>query len=170
MKAMVTGHRPQGLNQAQRIYIKAVLPAIVEELVKDYRVGTLLSGMAQGVDLIWAGIARQSSLQLEAYIPFPDQTKGWDTEWVNYREGLMDYASFIHQASNHYATWAFHKRNDMMLDDCDVVVAVWDPRRRGGGTASVVGKARERGKPLVVVDLEKWSISDNFSTHPILGT
>ena len=167
---MVTGHRPQGLNQAQRIYIKAVLPAIVEELAKDYRVDTLLSGMAQGVDLIWAGIARQSSLQLEAYIPFPDQTKGWDTEWVNYREGLMDYASFIHQASNYYATWAFHKRNDMMLDDCDVVVAVWDPRRRGGGTASVVRKARERGKPLVVVDLEKWSISDNFSTHPILGT
>lgn len=167
---MVTGHRPQGLNQTQRAYIKAVLPAIVEELVKDYRVDTLLSGMAQGVDLIWAGIARQSSLRLEAYIPFPKQTKGWDAEWVSYREELMGYASFIHQASNSYATWAFHKRNDMMLDNCDVVVAVWDPRRRGGGTASVVRKARERGKPLVVVDLEKWSIIDNFSDYPILGT
>lgn len=167
---MVTGHRPQGLNQIQRAYIKAVLPAIVEELARDHNVGTLLSGMAQGVDLIWAGIARQFRLQLEAYIPFPEQTKGWDAEWVNYREGLMDYASFIHQASNRYATWAFHKRNDMMLDDCDVVVAVWDPRRSGGGTASVVRKARERGKPLVVVDLEKWSISDNFSDCPILGT
>ena len=129
---MVTGHRPQGLNQTQRTYIKAVLPAIVEELAKDYKVDTLLSGMAQGVDLIWAGIARQSSLRLEAYIPFPEQTKGWDAEWVNYHEGLIDYASFIHQASNSYATWAFHKRNDMMLDNCDVVVAVWDPRRRGG--------------------------------------
>ena len=167
---MVTGHRPQGLNQTQRAYIKAVLPAIVEELVKDYRVDTLLSGMAQGIDLIWAGIARQSSLRLEAYIPFPDQTKGWDAEWVSYREELMGSASFIHQASNSYATWAFHKRNDMMLDNCDVVVAVWDPRRRGGGTASVVRKARERGKPLVVVDLEKWSIIDNFSDYPILGT
>ncbi|NTV03947.1 hypothetical protein HGA89_03385, partial [bacterium] len=49
---------------------------------------------------------------------------------------------------------AYRAAGDRVVDDCDIVLAVWDGRPTGGsgGTAETVARARDRGKPLIIID------------------
>ena len=54
--------------------------------------------------------------------------------------------------ANEYSVGALHARNDAMLSNCDLVVAVWDPSKTTGGTASAVQKAQGKGLPILHLD------------------
>ena len=51
----------------------------------------------------------------------------------------------------HQYTKAFHARNTLIAQDCDVLIAVVAPDRKGG-TENTVEKARTLGKRVILVE------------------
>jgi hypothetical protein len=165
--AMVTGHRPQHLKLDSIDWITGRLHRIAIHLRDAYGTRTMRSGMAAGVDLIWARTAQLIRQPLSAYIPFPQQPDIWtDPHLVEEWQDLVAYArrsGDVHTTgdcppgpgSRVRAIRLLHKRNDQMIDDTaaesGVCVAVLRSSRNGGGTWSAVKKIGDR-MPVIHVD------------------
>lgn len=123
----------------------------------DTRVG--VSGMARGGDLAWAEAVLEAGLALWAFVPFPQQTDGWDPQERHRRRILLaqaakvDFVGDLAHVPAHQrravAVRLLHQRNDAMLDECAAVVALLPSNVRSGGTFSCVDKVRRRGLPYV---------------------
>ena len=91
-------------------------------------------------------------LKLICVIPFAEQARGWAMNWAfRYRELLM---------CSHYQRGCYHMRNRYMVDNCDLLIAIYNGENKGG-TAYTVNYARERGKEILIIDpntLEKTVI------------
>ena len=158
-KAALTGHRVFNLSETQRRNMDAGLPLVVRTLARWYGTTTLISGMALGADMIWAHLAVSHGLDLHAYVPFTGQEAKWThTDQAAYHE-LLSQAAMVRVFGQSYSNHLYHVRNEAMLADCDLMVAAWCPRKRKGGTASTVRKARESGKPLLVLDLDSGEVN-----------
>ena len=158
-KAALTGHRVFNLNETQRRNMDAGLPLIVRTLARWYGTTTLISGMALGADMIWAHLAVSHDLDLHAYVPFMGQEAKWThTDQAAYQE-LLSQAAMVRVFGHSYSNHLYHVRNEAMLVDCDLMVAAWCPSKKRGGTASTVRKARESGKPLLVLDLDSGEVN-----------
>ncbi len=83
----------------------------------------IVSGGAKGVDTIAKNFAVQNS--------------------ISYTEFLPDYASFGRAAPI--------KRNDLIIEYCDEILAFWDGKSRG--TEYVIKKAEKQGKKVHVIQL-----------------
>lgn len=58
-----------------------------------------------------------------------------------------------------YQVWLLHARNDAMIRDAELCVALWKQSKTNGGTFSAVQKIRKQGKPLILLDTELKTIS-----------
>lgn len=155
VRVAVTGHRPQHLSPAQQRFARAELDRLAAKLRDQHDTAVAISGMALGADTWWANSAVAAGLRLWAYVPFTAQPAKWTgAEQAEWRR-LLNLADRRLVLAEDYDVRLLHARNDFMLRDADLVVAVWDPRKTTGGTASAVKKARAAGKPLVVIDLEQ---------------
>jgi len=147
--ASCTGHRPQHLTQAQRHWVRAELDRVTAKLAGAHGTTRGNSGMAIGADMWWADALLRRGLDLWAHVPFPQQPDRWSTgdqaEWARVKAAAARVVVY----GDNYDVALLHERNDGLLDDCDVLVAVWRPSKRGGGTASAVGKAARRGLPII---------------------
>jgi uncharacterized phage-like protein YoqJ len=162
-KVMVTGHRPQGMTNEQAEFAKRALKSIGRQLKQDFGTVEAISGMALGVDIWWAMIALKLDLELAAYIPFPQQPDPW---WAADKERWTELRKAANRevlCADEFSIRALHIRNDAMIKDSDLAIAVWSPSNLRGGTASAVQKIRRRGMPMVLVDLDNLAISrENF--------
>jgi len=152
-RVALTGHRT--LSIAEYGFAEEELVRLAVKLRDEHGTTTAISGMAVGADALWADAALQAGLQLWAYIPFPQQEE--DRRWT--AEDRADWAHLRSRAErevvlgDHYDVRLLHARNDAMLRDADLLIAVCDPRRTVGGTASTLKKARKAAKPIVIVDI-----------------
>lgn len=160
---MVTGHRTQQFNETQRRFVIQELTRITEKLTNEYGMTDALTGMAIGVDLWFARVNLDIGNRVHGYIPFPQQPQNWTLpQQAEYREIMADLES-KRVVSPTYAVWAFHERNGLMVRDSDLTIAVWDSSIRRGGTYSTLVKARNAGKPILVIDSNKYAIiRENF--------
>lgn len=162
-KVMVTGHRPQGMTSEQAAFAKKALMAVGRQLKRDFGTVEAISGMAIGVDTWWAMVALKLELNLAAYIPFPQQPEPW---WAADKERWADLRQKATRevvCAEEFSVRALHIRNDAMIKDADLAVAVWSPSQLRGGTASAVQKIRRRGMPMILIDLDALTISrENF--------
>lgn len=162
-KVMVTGHRPQGMTAEQTEFAKRALKAVGRQLKQDFGTVEAISGMALGVDTWWAMIALKLDLELAAYIPFPQQPEPW---WAADQKRWAELRESAHRevvCAEEFSVRALHIRNDSMIKDADLAVAVWSPSQQRGGTASAVQKIRRRGMPMILIDLDALTISrENF--------
>lgn len=137
-----TGHRPDKLVGR----IDAVNQCVAEFLdrVKPDKV---ISGMARGVDTIAALKAREKKIPYVAAVPFMSQVTNHSDEdcatWVSLIQDAVDVKIVCEGG---YAVWKFQKRNEWMVDNCDLLVAVWDGSR--GGTANCIDYAKKVGRPI----------------------
>lgn len=162
-KVMVTGHRPQGMTEDQCAFAKRALKAVARQLKQECGMTEAISGMALGVDTWWAMVALKLELELAAYIPFPQQPDPWwaaDKErWAELRKSATREVV----CAEEFSVRALHIRNDAMIKDADLAIAVWAPSQLRGGTASAVQKIRRRGMPMILIDLDALTISrENF--------
>lgn len=162
-KVMVTGHRPQGLTEEQAAFAKRALMACGRQLKRDFGTVEAISGMALGVDTWWAMAALNLKLDLAAYIPFPQQPEPWSASdqfrWTKLREKANREVI----CGDEFSVRLLHIRNDAMIKDADLAIAVWSPSQLRGGTASAVQKIRKRGMPMILIDLDALFISrENF--------
>lgn len=148
---MLTGHRPNKLggystNNPVQKRIRKRLTKILSGLGhKEAKLG-VISGMAIGADQIWAEVAVELGIPFSAYMPFKGQESKWpELSQQKYRK-LLDkayHAKFVNDGE--YAVWKMQKRNEAMVDDADLCIAVWDGT--SGGTANCVEYIIKSGKP-----------------------
>lgn len=149
VRIAVTGHR--GLpEQTTALVDKAVRAALAE-----YPSGVIgLSCLADGADQIFARAVLDLGGVLEAVVPAREYRDGLPGEWHAAYDELLGRAARVHRLDFTESTSESHMAgSERMLDEADVLFAVWDgkPARGYGGTADVVAEARRRAVPVRVV-------------------
>jgi hypothetical protein len=115
----------------------------------------VVSPIAEGADRIVVHAAlKYPDTRLRVPLPFPKEDYEKDFETADSRD---EFESLLERADDVLILPATPTRNGgyekvghYVLDNCDVLIAIWDgePPRGQGGTAEIVAEARERGIPL----------------------
>ena len=154
----ITGHRPGSLNTDQQKYMKERLKFIADGLVDYYGAEKFLTGLALGADTIWAELALKYGIEYDVYIPFEGQEERWSKtdkkKYQDLRSGAVIEKVFGQQFSNRL----YHARNDALIRDSDLLVAVWRPSVQKGGTFSTVQKSLKRNHPTLLLDIDEFKV------------
>ena len=173
-----TGRRPKDLcgynYNSYRTFVKQ-LTGILDNL-NQQGYSRFVSGGAQGFDQLafWAVncLKREHTdrrIDNVVYVPFRGQENRWAktgdfsqadyqkmlrfaTETIYLSEGLTDYGQIVN---------ALHSRNHAMIDDCDLLVALYpsdDFMTSKGGTAEAMRYARSVSKPILQI---RYTINNN---------
>jgi uncharacterized phage-like protein YoqJ len=152
-RVMVSGHR--SLPHGSIPWVQEQLAAVVSQLNERYGMRRALTGMALGVDQMFARTALAQGVRVEAYIPGRDQSTRWSADQIAEYELLMARTTAITSATSEmpYASYIsrLHKRNEMMIRDCNLAILVLDDRQ-SGGTHVVKMKLAAAKKPTIHID------------------
>ena len=152
MIVAATGHRPKSLKTG---YDLAPLIAIARPWLANRRPEAVISGMALGWDQAVAIAAIDLGIPVHAYVPFVGQADAWPRHSIEaYTKLLQKCATRRIVSPGGYEPWKMQTRNEAMVDDCDMVLALWNGEK--GGTGNCVKYAGKVGKPVENV----WEIYD----------
>lgn len=151
-RAMVTGHRPQKLPAESLGWVELELERLAIKLRDQHRTEVGISGMALGADIWWAKAVKFAWLDLWAFIPFPTQAERWQPEQQALWQEMCGRAAHRIVIAEHYSVDAFMQRNTAMVEDSDLVIAVFDVSQGASGTADTVRKAYAKGLPIIHVN------------------
>lgn len=154
MKIAITGHRPNKLwndyelNSIGMKKIKTTLQAMISKLKPT----TMISGMALGIDTLWAELAIENQIPLIAAIPCFDHSNKWiQTSVDRYKRILESTLTTVHYVSlAKYTPSCMQVRNEWMVNKCDLLIAVWDGTR--GGTGNCVRYAEFVKNPCIIIN------------------
>lgn len=146
MHMAITGHRPESLND----------PTWVKAALRDGLMQTgatlVIQGMASGVDLWSAVVAWHLDIPYIAVKPWaghsPRQADEYIYEWVErHAKNVVE----VSPQQKYPGAWAYHARNEYMVDNADALLAVWNGKK-SGGTAACVNYAHKIGKPVFQIN------------------
>lgn len=137
MKIALTGHRPERLKGHE-----TEISNWINEQLKTQEYTEAYSGMAQGADQIFADSALNNNISLICCFPY--RRKFFHEKEIE----IMDKAKDIRFISEEYSKQSFWIRDKYMVDNCDVLLAIWDGIEKGG-TWITVQYARRVGKPII---------------------
>lgn len=149
-----TGHRPHKLGNEYDLkgpysdYIKEAF----QKILKNSQVERVISGMALGVDTLWAFTAMELGIPITAAIPFLGQESRWPPSSRKLHAEILKHKLTTVKivCEGGYAAWKMQKRNEWMVDNCDILVAVWDGTP--GGTGNCVAYAKKVDKRILRID------------------
>ena len=153
-KVAITGHRPEDLENI------AWITESLEKLLIGLKPEILYQGMAAGADLMSAEVAHKVGIPFIAARPWSTHTPRIEDkklyEWtmlnalkvVNVDE--IDYYSGPH---------LYHNRNEYMVDNADIVIAIWNGKATGG-TAACVRYAKKKAKTIIQINPSKKEIKE----------
>lgn len=162
MKIAITGHRPNKLGNDYDLTspliqnIKRKIITILDE--RDHEYLTLITGMALGIDTLFAQIAIESNLPFIAAIPCKNQEKKWPEKSQKiFRDIVLnDLCTFHLVTKEEYSPFCMQKRNEWMVNNCDLLIAVWDGS--SGGTANCVNYAVSKVKPIIYINPKDFKL------------
>lgn len=147
-----TGHRPEkigGYKLPNPTYLHVYKE--IESTLKKLNPDKVISGMALGVDQIAAYIAYKLKIPFIAAVPFEGQEKAWPFKSQHiYKILLKNAIETVIVCDGGYAGYKLQKRNEWMVDHCDILIAVWDGT--SGGTANCVNYAQSVNKEIIFID------------------
>ena len=146
----VTGHR--SVPAGDMAWYRSELRRVLEKLEPS----VFYSGMALGVDQEAAQVALDIGVPLVAVVPYPSQASKWPAaEQARYRE-LLGRAKETVMVSgrdpvgrSEYVAMLL-RRDDVLVELSEVVVACWSGRA-SGGTWHTMKTAGRLGRPLVLI-------------------
>ena len=138
--AFFTGHRD--FNES--IPINSLIAMACLQGVNHFYVG-----MALGTDLLAAKLLGDLQLNWTAVIPFEGHTKRWKTSQRNAYEQIIKTAQSQVVIASKFSYGAYHQRNDYMMKQAQLCLAVYDGRETGG-TATVIKRAIKRSFSVIV--------------------
>ncbi len=121
----------------------------IDSLVASGEQLVFWSGMAVGFDLaaaevVLSHIDRGADATLCCAVPYIAQHERFSPSDRALYDYVMSRADRIETLSDHYRPDIFMRRNDLLVDRCDLLVAYYDGEGRGG-TAYTVKRALRRG-------------------------
>lgn len=146
-----TGHRPQFCpckfdeNHKWLIDLKR---DIKEYLITENPLHVIAGG-AIGLDTWLAEVTLEVGIPLHLYIPFKGQGKNWPKESQNKYNSILERATVVKYISENYSNYAFLQRDEAMVNDCDVVLALLNPEANSGGTYYTVNYAKNNSKQVI---------------------
>ena len=156
-----TGHRPQNLRllpgSAAETKLKNRISGEILRLITERGVRRFISGMALGVDTFAAQIVLKlrdiyPEITLECAVPCRGQDKRWRREDRAVYADILSRADRVTVLQETYTPFCMQLRDAYMVENADIVLAVWNGS--GGGTAYTVNCAKKRGKTVVVIPPE----------------
>jgi hypothetical protein len=166
----ISGHRPCKLKEVDIGGLSGKFGAVLEALLSEMRAVTdssadcfggaarlrVLSAAAEGADRICARIGLKMGTDLQLILPFERAEYAHDFSEDGSRadyDDLMDCASAVVELDGRRSeeSDAYLAAGKLIVELCDVLVAVWDgePAAGTGGTADVVAVALASGRPVI---------------------
>lgn len=147
-----TGHRPDKLTKFGKPYTTEQHFGIVEVVIdwlEGHEVKKVISGMALGYDMALAHAAVELDIPFIAAVPFEGQERMWSPKSKAFFKTLLDKAAeVVYVCDPGYAPWKMQKRNEWMVDNSNVLLALYNGDKTGG-TANCVRYAESKGKVIV---------------------
>lgn len=149
LKIACTGHRTERLRGKEEVVKEWIKDVVGHFATYCYEDVMLLCGGAEGTDEIFGQMVFDKTIppvRLALYLPCRD-----------YRAKELAY--FNEELSSKvwaYESWrrgADNRRDRMMVDDCDVLLAVWDGLEVGG-TWKTIEYARKKNKIIMYIPKE----------------
>jgi uncharacterized phage-like protein YoqJ len=171
MRIAVTGHRPDKLGGEYNVkgpYTQHIHTQL-KDAIATLKPTLMISGLALGVDTIWALLAMELSIPLMAVIPFPSQDNKWGRESQKLYAILKEYArktgGLKVTGTDPYEYWKMDIRNQYMVNNCDLLIAVYNGDKKGG-TFNCLTYAESVEKPILKInptpkDYENQGVSDS---------
>lgn len=148
-----TGHRPSKLPRTG--YDLTPLIALVKPWLATRKPDAVISGMALGWDTAVAIAALDLGIPVRGYVPFVGQADAWPIRSQEVYRSILQRCESIRVVSlGGYEVWKMQARNEAMVDDADMVLALWNGEK--GGTANCVAYAEKQKKPIENL----WEIYD----------
>jgi uncharacterized phage-like protein YoqJ len=142
-----TGHRPNKLGgyskrAEQKVYQLAFNALNDVDCI-------VISGMALGWDQALAEAALNLGLEVWGFLPCLEQDYRWLESAKRRYRAMLERLHKIEYAYNdvYPGAWCLQRRNEMMVDRCDVVLALWDGS--SGGTGNCIEYATDQRKPII---------------------
>jgi len=166
----IVGHRSDRIADAGQVRARIVEVLLALEAAIDkaaasgfYPAGRqalrLVSALAEGADRIAAMAAVEAGIELGVVLPFvPSEYRKDFTDEASRTQfdELLDKSAHVLVLDGNGAERqrAYEAAGMTMLDNCDLLIAVWDggPGRGRGGTREVIEEAARRAIPVVVID------------------
>ena len=132
-----TGHRLEVLGgHTEAVHNKAV--AYARKTLMQFRPNRVISGMALGWDQALATAAVELNIPFVAAVPFVGQDHVWGAEAQSRYRALLDKAEHVEiVCEGGFATHKYHERDKWMVDNSDVVLALWNGQKHGGTYSTV---------------------------------
>jgi uncharacterized phage-like protein YoqJ len=147
-----TGHRPDKLGgYGEATALRCV--NLAQSYLKTKRPDVVISGMALGWDQALALAAILEKIEVWAYVPFKGQESMWPAQSKAIYHEILGRCDTVHYVSSAgYAAWKMQERNKAMVNDADLVLALWNGS--DGGTANCIAYAEKKGKSILNLWLE----------------
>jgi uncharacterized phage-like protein YoqJ len=156
-----TGHRPDKLGGWDPLHpiVVRVRKALRNALAANWPLYAI-SGMAQGVDVWAAEVCVELGIPFVAALP----CDGWGTNWPlpsqERYQALLCKAKEIHVISpGEYKPWKMQRRNEWMVDHCNLLLSVWDGSP--GGTYNCLAYAAEVGRETKQLEWRTMSVDES---------
>lgn len=157
MKCCVTGHRPEGFpfpreaDDYQFCSYREMLKDLILSLINegfDY----FITGMAKGADLDLAKAVIDlrdnfTNIKLEAALPYPIKSTQSPCDSTLEKRYCLKQCNIKTEVSGAYFRGCMQKRNRYMVDNSDMVIAIWNGEKKGG-TWNTIQYAISKNKPV----------------------
>lgn len=156
-KIAITGHRPNKLwGYSLNHYKYKLLSDRIIEVFNENDGTHAISGVALGVDTVYALAILdlkkyREDVTLECAVPCLNHSSKWFGESIKMYNDILEMSDKVTLVSNiEYNHSVMQKRNEYMVDECDVLIAVWDGT--SGGSANCVRYAERMGKRIIIIN------------------
>lgn len=154
MKIAITGHRPDKLGYDYELTgeIFTSIKSRLQSIIDEYKPTCLITGMALGVDTLWAIMAIENRIPFIAALPCQNQSSTWPekskAKWLELTQ--HELCEVVYVSNEKYAPHLMQKRNEWMVNNSDLLVAVWDGSE--GGTSNCVRYALANNRKVIHVN------------------
>lgn len=143
-----TGHRPSKLGGYSPDIDNLLLKTAVKSL--EGLATNVISGMALGWDMAIAEAAIVLDIPFVAAVPFRGQESRWPKNTQERYFSLLSLAKdVVYVCEDGYAPWKMQKRNEWLVDNSDLVIALWNGT--SGGTSNCIKYAEKIDKKIINV-------------------
>jgi len=149
----ITGHRPHKLGNDYQLTSDLIkeIKKLIQMQIDMYQPDIMITGMALGIDTVFAILAVENQIPFIAAVPFKGQDSMWPTASRKAYLNLINQAKEVVVISEGNFTAAkMQLRNQWMVDNCDLLLAVWDGT--SGGTANCIKYAINQGKQIIHIN------------------